>query len=202
MKVERVQVFGFSLISWTSKTTGTKFGLGWLPLGGYCLLPDLHAEQSSWKKIVVLSGGVVNNLVLGFIIFMAIAWLRTPDVANQAHVAAARGAEMFANSLPDTSQVDISDSGGLISVANIFGSTWRWFRFWFITASLSVFMALCNLIPIPGLDGGQITFTAIEVVMRRPINENVKLCANLLGLLLVFAFFVYGNYNDICRLLD
>ena len=204
IKVEKLQIFAFSIFNWTGKNTGTKYGIGWLPLGGYCVMPDIQNENKPFKKILVFSGGVINNVVLAFVIFMCLAWFWTPSAVDHVQVATERGMHMFTNSVQSYSHAvktsSPSDAGGLLSLGNVFSGTWQGFRFWYVTAYCSIAMEVFNIIPIPGLDGGQITFASIEAILRRPINENVKICTNLLGVLFVLAFIIYGNYNDICRL--
>ena len=201
MKVSKLQIFGFSILSWTSKRTGTKYGLGWLPLGGYCLIPDIQNGQKAWKKLLVYAGGVINNMLLACAIFMCIVWISTPTTTAHSPEIIERGAYIMSQSIQGYGQAvassDMSDTGGLLTLGNIFPSTWQWLRFWFITAYLSMAIAFMNILPIPGLDGGQISFIIIEAIIRRPLNETFKLCANLLGLLFVLGIIIYGNYNDI-----
>ena len=53
-------------------------------------------------------------------------------------------------------------------------------------AILSVNLALINLLPLPGLDGGQLLFLALEKIRGRPIPQSVQ----LLGMRLTIAFAV------------
>ncbi|MCF0197054.1 MAG: site-2 protease family protein [Bacteroidaceae bacterium] len=202
-KVEEVQIFGFSFLGWTSRRSGTRYSLGWLPFGGCCLMPDIHKGQKPWKKLIVFSGGVINNLLLSIVIFMAVSWYWTPSQPAHSHIALERGAEMFTSSVQiygeSMAHTSLEDTAGVLAMGDVFYGTWRWFRFWFMTAYFSMIMAFINIVPIPGLDGGQILFAGIEAVIRRPIPERVRLCANLLGLFLVLALVIYGNYNDIRR---
>ena len=199
IRVERLQIFGFSILEWQSKRNGTKIGIGWLPLGGYCLMPEISSCNNAWKKLLVFLGGVMNNLLLAFIIFQCIAWFYSPASTRMID-----GTHLFTDGIQNYGQAmasaSPSDTGGFISLVSIFPDSWNSFRFWFITAYFSIAMALFNLVPIPGLDGGQIITTAIEAVIRRPINENVKICTNIIGLSLVMILIIYGNYNDIVRL--
>lgn len=43
-----------------------------------------------------------------------------------------------------------------------------------ILASISIFLALFNVLPIPALDGGKILFLIIEKVKGKPINQKVE----------------------------
>src|SRR5690606_30425680 len=68
----------------------TEYGVKWLPLGGFCdiagmtALDELEPEeveramyrQAAWKRLVVMSGGIAMNFLLGFllIVVLAVGW--------------------------------------------------------------------------------------------------------------------------------
>lgn len=90
--------------------------------------------------------------------------------------------------------------GGFISIANIFPTSWDWHRFWSMTAFLSIILAIMNIIPIPGLDGGHTLFTLWEMVTRRKVNDKVLEVAQYVGLALILLLLVFANGNDIYKL--
>lgn len=95
IRVEKFYLFfdigGVRLARW--KWGDTEFGIGWLPLGGYCKiagmvdesmdLESLKGEPQKWEfrthpaceRMLVMAGGILNNLIfaiLAFIVIMAI----------------------------------------------------------------------------------------------------------------------------------
>jgi regulator of sigma E protease len=56
-----------------------------------------------------------------------------------------------------------------------------------------------NIIPIPGLDGGHIFFTLVEIVTRRPPSEKFLTVAQNVGMFLLLALMILANGNDILR---
>lgn len=90
--------------------------------------------------------------------------------------------------------------GGFASMAQIFGTEWDWFRFWNITAFISIALAIMNLLPIPGLDGGYVVFTLIEMITGRKVNEKVLEVATTIGLVLLLALMILVNGHDIFKL--
>src|SRR3989442_15367346 len=54
-----------------------------------------------------------------------------------------------------------------------------------LMAVLSVNLALLNLLPIPILDGGQLTFLLAEAVLRRPLSLGLRLRLTQIGFALV-----------------
>ena len=89
--------------------------------------------------------------------------------------------------------------GGFISIGSIFPSEWNWLSFWSTTAFLSIILAVMNIIPIPGLDGGHSLFTLWEMITRRKPSDKFLEIAQYIGLILLLILLVYANGNDIYR---
>lgn len=89
--------------------------------------------------------------------------------------------------------------GGFIAIGSIFPSEWNWEDFWMKTAFLSIILAVMNLLPIPGLDGGHALFTFWEMVTRRKVSDRVLEGAQYIGLLIILFLLVFANGNDIYR---
>lgn len=90
--------------------------------------------------------------------------------------------------------------GGFIAIGNIFPSEWDWHQFWSMTAFLSIILAIMNVIPIPGLDGGHMIFTFWEMITGRKVNDKVLEVAQYIGMALILALVLFANGNDIYRL--
>ena len=96
-RVEKFYLFfnpWFSIFKWKSKRSGTVYGLGWLPLGGYCQIagmidesldteamasepkPDEFRSKKPFARLMIMAGGVIFNVILAFIIYTGItlAW--------------------------------------------------------------------------------------------------------------------------------
>ncbi|MBR5808226.1 MAG: RIP metalloprotease RseP [Alistipes sp.] len=89
--------------------------------------------------------------------------------------------------------------GGFIAIGNIFPSEWDWHQFWSMTAFLSIILAVMNIIPIPGLDGGHMIFTFWEMVTGRKVSDKVLEVAQYIGMALILALVLFANGNDIYR---
>ena len=90
--------------------------------------------------------------------------------------------------------------GGFIAIGNIFPSEWDWLRFWSMTAFLSVMLAVLNILPIPGLDGGHALFTLWEMLTGRKASDKFLEIMQYIGFALSLALVIYANGNDIYRL--
>ncbi len=90
--------------------------------------------------------------------------------------------------------------GGFIAIGNIFPSEWNWLQFWTMTAFLSIILAVMNILPIPGLDGGHALFTLWEMITGRKPSDKFLEIMQYIGFAILFALLIYANGNDIYRL--
>ncbi len=89
--------------------------------------------------------------------------------------------------------------GGFIAIGSIFSSEWNWLDFWSKCAFLSIILAVMNILPIPGLDGGHALFTLWEMLTGRKLSDKFLEVAQYIGLIILFALLLYANGNDIYR---
>ena len=69
-----------------------------------------------------------------------------------------------------------------------------------LLALVSLNLAIFNIIPIPGLDGGKIFFIILKVISGGRINDEMEYKATLVGMALILALFVLITFNDIKNL--
>ncbi|MBQ0050021.1 MAG: RIP metalloprotease RseP [Bacteroidales bacterium] len=89
--------------------------------------------------------------------------------------------------------------GSFITIGSIFPDSWDWLRFWQLTALISIILAVMNILPIPGLDGGHVMFLLIEAITRRPLSLRAQTIAEYVGMVLLFALMAWAFWNDIVR---
>ncbi|HVV15404.1 MAG TPA: M50 family metallopeptidase [Candidatus Paceibacterota bacterium] len=70
-----------------------------------------------------------------------------------------------------------------------------------LAALISVNLALINLLPVPGLDGGRLLIIILEGILRRPISPRVTMGATLTGMGLLILLMLVVSYHDIVRLI-
>jgi regulator of sigma E protease len=64
---------------------------------------------------------------------------------------------------------------------------------------LSLMLALINILPIPGLDGGHLLFFVIEGIIRRPLSTGVQVLIIRIGFLFLLLLMVQATLNDFLR---
>ena len=94
IRVDKFYLFfdagGFKLLHF--KIGETEYGIGWLPLGGYCKIAGMvdesmdtesmkkdpqpweYRSKAAWKRFIVITAGVFMNLVTGILIFTGILY--------------------------------------------------------------------------------------------------------------------------------
>lgn len=94
--------------------------------------------------------------------------------------------------------------GGPVMIGTVVTSAWKMgiFRLFEITAMISVNLAVFNLLPLPVLDGGQLTLLGIEAIRRRPVSLRVTEMVQQVGFLMIIGLLVYVTFNDIGRIVD
>lgn len=65
---------------------------------------------------------------------------------------------------------------------------------------ISINLGLINLLPIPVLDGGHLTFFLIEGITRRPVPPQAKYWALMIGFALLLFLMLFALRNDLQRL--
>lgn len=80
----------FSVFKWKPKGSDTEYGIGWIPLGGYCKIAGMidesmdteqmkqpvqsweYRSKPAWQRLLIILGGVLFNLVLAIILYSMI----------------------------------------------------------------------------------------------------------------------------------
>ena len=95
----------------------------------------------------------------------------------------------------------VNSLGGFGTIGSIFPATWNWYRFWEMTAFLSIILAFMNILPIPALDGGHVLFLLYEIIARRKPSDKFMERAQLIGMIILFGLMIWANFNDVIRFL-
>ena len=90
---------------------------------------------------------------------------------------------------------------GPIGIAQMAGNTAQagFLPFMYLMALLSISLAVLNLLPIPVLDGGQLTLLGIEALRGKPLPEKVENLIYSGGIVLVVMLMIFAVFNDVSR---
>jgi regulator of sigma E protease len=92
---------------------------------------------------------------------------------------------------------------GPLAIADLSSSAAQlgWLSLLQFMAMISVNLAVLNLMPVPVMDGGQITILALEGIARRDLSARIKERVAMAGAALILLLMVTVLYNDIARLI-
>ena len=71
--------------------------------------------------------------------------------------------------------------------------------FIYLMGLLSISLAVLNLLPIPVLDGGQLTLLGVEAVRGKPLPEKAENIIYTGGAVLVVMLMIFAVFNDVAR---
>jgi regulator of sigma E protease len=71
-----------------------------------------------------------------------------------------------------------------------------------MVALISVNLCIFNLLPLPVLDGGQLTIIAIEAIRRRPVSTRILENVQQAGFIFILGLLVFVTFNDFSRILE
>jgi len=67
-------------------------------------------------------------------------------------------------------------------------------------ATLSIYIAIFNLLPIPAVDGGRLLFLGIEAVGKKPIPQKIEQKINAVFFSILIILMIWVTIKDITRL--
>jgi regulator of sigma E protease len=70
----------------------------------------------------------------------------------------------------------------------------------FISGLISLALAIMNLLPIPGLDGGRWVLTVIFRLLKKPLTEDLEAKINGFGMLLLYSLIILITIVDVLKL--
>ena len=100
-----------------------------------------------------------------------------------------------------TGNMGTENLSGPIGIAQMAGNTAQagFIPFMYLMALLSISLGVLNLLPIPVLDGGQLTLLGIEAIRGKPLSEKTENVIYTGGALMVGALMIFAIFNDIAR---
>jgi len=196
---------GFGPKVWKRRWGQVEYCLRALPLGGFVTPAVDDYELSAIplaRRIAFYAGGPLANLAVALPMFaiangMAHGWsFHQLFIAPFGQVASA--CWRLVTVLPGLfSQPE--DLGGPLRIIVEGGRAVQAGMALIVAISLDISLAVLNLLPIPMLDGGQITMAILERIFPPLVRLRTPL--TLLGMIFLAAVMLYVNAHDLARLL-
>ena len=101
-----------------------------------------------------------------------------------------------------TGHVGRDDIAGPVGLVKIVGaaSDYGLASYLMLLAIVSLNLAIFNLIPIPGLDGGKIFFILLKIISGGRINDDMEYKATVIGMAVLLTLFALITINDVMNL--
>lgn len=130
--------FGFPPRIWGKKKGDTTYSINWIPLGGFVKIkgesgedkndPDSFSYQKPWKRAIILSAGVIMNIILAFVLLSIGFMIGLPSVVedNMAGTFVSDRKIQIVEVSPDTvaATLDLKTGDEILSIdGQSFGST-------------------------------------------------------------------------------
>ncbi len=194
----------------------TEFTLRLLPLGGFVSFSnedDEEAEKlfsaSRASRALIMSGGSFFNLVFAFLLFFSafmagegMSLLSAASASMQTiGSVASETIHLLFNLF--TGSAGMENMSGPVGIAVLAGqaASGGWVNLLFFTGFLSLSLGIMNMLPFPGLDGGQMMMLLIEAVRNKPVSVRAHQIINLAGIMLFIVLSLFVTWQDISKLL-
>ncbi|HEX9758512.1 MAG TPA: RIP metalloprotease RseP [Nitrospiria bacterium] len=150
----------------------------------------LGDEFSEWR--IGISPGGVETKPLGLFEALALSIERTyyyTELTLEVLVRMIQG------------RMSMDNLGGPIMIAQVSGqqASQGALSFLVFIAILSLNLGVFNLLPIPPLDGGHISFFLVEALIGKPVSLKAREVVTQVGVFCIFALLIFVSYNDIMR---
>ncbi|HZF12752.1 MAG TPA: site-2 protease family protein [Thermoanaerobaculia bacterium] len=198
---------GFGPKLWSRQWRGTEYSLRALPLGGFVLPavadPDEFRAFPLGRRVLYFLGGPLANLVAALPVLAVLdgsrygASLYTVLVLPFVQITEGCGQILASLAGMLTHPGAIAGVVGIMVTGNSQAATQG--TFVEFALSLSISLAVLNLLPIPVLDGGQILMGCLEELFPRLVRLRAPL--TVLGMVVLAAVMIYANGHDVVSLL-
>lgn len=189
---------------WSKQYGETKYSLRAIPIGGFCDIegeaqvtykegsPRLICNKPAWQQLAVFLAGVTMNFIFGFVFIflgycikatysgwgLADIWASTVNLYGVSITAVFTALyQLFTGTLSG------SDVGGVVGAVNQISSAAAASNdsialIFALMGSISVNLALMNLLPLPCLDGGRCLLIILNKaklwITKKPLSEKFQ----------------------------
>ena len=101
-----------------------------------------------------------------------------------------------------TGQAGLKSFAGPLGIAQVTGQAAKagLSQVIWLTAVISLNLAIFNLLPIPALDGSRLVFIGLEAIRGKPIDPNKESMVHFVGFAMLILLMLLVTYNDIMRI--
>ncbi len=100
-----------------------------------------------------------------------------------------------------TGEVSVKELSGPVGIVYVVNDTAKMgvLYLFYLTALISLNLAIVNMLPLPALDGGRLLMIIIRKITGKAITDEMEGKVHFIGIMLLFALMIYVTWNDILR---
>ena len=156
----------------------------------FVIKPELNEETELYSSGIMSPDKEVVPVTIGNSIYYSCDYLidlTKNTLVSLGHMITGKGLDQVSGPVGIFKVTSDAASLGLLSYLNFL-------------ALLSLNLGIFNLLPIPVLDGGRVVITLIEMIIRRPVSENIQVVLMTLSMALLIGLMIFVTIKDIIRL--
>lgn len=98
-------------------------------------------------------------------------------------------------------EVSVKELSGPVGIVYMVNDTAKMgiMYLFYLTALISLNLAIVNMLPLPALDGGRLILIIIRKITGKAITDEMEGKIHFIGIMLLFALMIYVTWNDIIR---
>ncbi len=209
---------------------GTMYSLRLIPIGGYCALegefgedmsdeeienfvdtdPKAFVNQPFWKQFLILLAGSAVNFIFGLILLVIVYSIVAHGQVGFGRILSISWNDCFTmikdifgflgGLFTGTSSMD--DVSGIVGIVAIVAdsASYGLINVFYLIAIISVNLAIMNMLPIPGLDGGRIFVSIVKMISGGRLSQKAENIINGIGMALLLILIVFIAVKDIIKL--
>jgi len=221
---------GFGPRVWSVRRSGVVYQIGAIPFGGYVKMAGTGSRgevttngfdsKNRWQRFMILLAGPAMNILFALALAIVGLWVGIEVPADDGKMIIYRaapiegillGGRAIAGTSAEilltiaglvTGEISPSHLIGPVGLAQIAGESSQlgWRALLAAMAFISLNLGLCNLLPIPILDGGHMLMLCVEGVTRRTLSFGVRRAMLGAGAAVMLLLLMTTLYNDLGRI--
>ncbi len=158
----------------------------------YNISPKIE-KQEDGKEVKIYGIGAGNKIYRGFLPSLKYAFTKLGSIVSSMFLIIG---SLF------TGKLGVSSLSGPVGMYSLVGESAKvgFQSIMYLTAYLSLNLAVINVLPFSALDGGRILFVLIEAIKGSKVNPKVENYFHTIGFILLMLLMVYITIQDIIRL--
>ena len=146
-------------------------------------------KSEDGRYVIGITSKVSHNIFRASVQGAKLTWQMTLDLFNTI-------TRLF------TGKVGVENLSGPVGMVQLVNetTTYGWWYYAFLIATICLNLAVMNLLPFPALDGGRIIFVLFTMITGKEVSQRVEGVIHFAGFALLIGLMLYVSFNDVLRI--